>query len=598
MRARHGATSCIRRVEHWGLALRLVYAAALALMLATVGLTPGHGQAPAGGTSAPRAAASGGEEPAGPDTPVSAPATIAVPEPKATPAQATLDLSGPWKFKGDWDESGLGQGWEKPELNDSDWRQLHVPARWEEQGVMTPNPRWPSTVANDGYNGYAWYRRHVTVPADWADAVVRFQSGWIDDFDWVYINGTLVGAMTQEGREAPRDYLIPPGVLKAGADNVIAIRVSDTGGDGGMREGPVELVNVSASEAEAAETEAALEEQYPERRNEIVNIGGGVDVPADTMVEGDVVAIGGSAEVKGYVQGSVVAIGGNVYVRPGSRIDGDAVAIGGTVVQEGDGRIGGSVVNGPLLPGGLISRIVKGVAEREGARRFVVWPFGVLRPLGRAGEFLSNLLFWAIVAAILVLLFPRRLEVMAGALPEAPGRAAAYGIGGFFVTSAGMVMLIMVAVALCVILAMTVIGIPLIPVVGIGLVGAILLLPFLALLGTVAVWLSLGRAVTARTGLHEPRTIWAALLGLLIVGIATLIPGIGPLIGVTLLIFGFGVALMTGMGSNVTWAQRRFGGGRKTEQAAPDEPAAEASQASAPEAPEQQQPSTDEPSEH
>jgi hypothetical protein len=576
--------------------LRLAYAAALALMLATVGLTPGHGEAPTEGTSAPSVAASAGGEPAGPDTPVSAPAMAAVPEPEATPAQTTIDLSGPWQFKGDWEESGLAQGWEKPELNDADWRQLHVPATWEEQGIMTPNPRWPSTIANDGYNGYAWYRRHVTVPADWADAAVRFQSGWIDDFDWVYVNGTMVGAMTGEGRETPRDYLIPPGVLKAGADNVIAIRVSDTGGFGGMREGPVELVNVSASEAEAARTEAALEREYPDRRNEIVNIGGGVDVPAGTMVEGDVVAIGGSADVKGYVQGSVVAIGGNVYARPGSKIDGDAVAIGGTVVKEGDAQLGGSVVNGPLLPGGLISRIVKGAVRQQSAHRFLVWPFGVLRPLGRPGQFLSNLLFWAIVTVILVLLFPRRLEVMAGALPEAPGRAAAYGIGGFFVTSAGVVMVVMVAVALCVILAMTVIGIPLIPVVGIGLVGAILLLPFLALLGTVAVWLSLGRAAVARTGSGEPRTIWAALLGLLIIAIPTVIPGLGPLIGVTLLIFGFGVALMTGMGSNVKWAQRRFGGGRKTEQAAPGEAAEPEAPAQTGDAPEEQQPSTDEPS--
>lgn len=589
MKARHGAASRIRRVEHWGLALRVVCAAALALMLVTVGLTPGHGQAPVEGTSAPSVEASAGEEPAGPDTPVSAPAMAAVPEPEATPAQTTINLSGPWQFKGDWEESGLAQGWENPELNDADWRQLHVPATWEEQGIMTPNPRWPSTGANDGYNGYAWYRTHVTVPADWAGAVVRFRSGWIDDFDWVYVNGTLVGATTQDGVQRPRDYLIPPGVLKVGAGNVIAIRVSDTGEHGGMREGPVELVNVSAAEAEEARTEAELERQYPERRNEIVNIGGGVDVPASTMVEGDVVAIGGSADVKGYVQGSVVAIGGNVYARPGSRIDGDAVAIGGTVVQEGDGSIGGSVVNGPLLPGGLISRIVKGAVHQRGPGAFMVWPFRALRPLGRTGQFLSNLLFWAIVAAILVLLFPRRLEVMAGALPEAPGRAAAYGIGGFFVTSAGTVMALMVGAALCVILAMTVIGIPLIPVVGIGLVGLVLLLPFLALLGTVAVWLSLGRALAARTGLSEPRTIWAALLGLLIVAIPTVIPGLGPLIGVTLLIFGFGVALMTGMGSNVKWAQRRFGGGRKTEQgaqaSAPEEPAAEAAQA-------------DEPSEH
>jgi len=333
-------------------------------------------------------------------------------------------------------------------------------------------------------------------------------------------------------------------------------------------------VNIVAAEAEAAEARAALEREYSERRQELVKIGGGIEVPETMMVDGNAVAIGGAADVRGYVRGDVVAIGGNVHARPGSRIDGDAVSIGGIVAQEGNSHIGGSVVEGPFLPGGIISRIVKEAVERKERHPFVVWPFRGLRVLGRAGGFFSNLVFWAIVTAIVVLLFPRRLEVMARALPETPGRAAAYGIGGFVVTSAAVATIFLVGIALCVMLAVTIIGIPLIPVVGAGVFAAMLVLPLLTLVGSIAVWLSLGRAAAARTGAAELRAIWAALLGLLMVALATLIPGIGPLIVVTLLIFGFGVALMTGMGADVEWAHRRLGFGGKSETQASQEPPA------------------------
>ena len=103
MKARHGATSCIRRVEHWRLGLRLAYAAALALMLATVGLTAGHGQAPTEGINVypvPSPKASGGEEQVSPSERA---ATIqqlqeVLIEPVNAAARTTLDLSGPWKF--------------------------------------------------------------------------------------------------------------------------------------------------------------------------------------------------------------------------------------------------------------------------------------------------------------------------------------------------------------------------------------------------------------------------------------------------------------------------------------------------------------------
>ena len=78
--------------------------------------------------------------------------------------------------------------------------------------------------------------------------------GKIDDIDQVFINGTLVGSTgkfpTRRGEEASsgeeydafRGYFIPDGLLKKNQKNVIAVRVLDTGGAGGVYEGPVGII--------------------------------------------------------------------------------------------------------------------------------------------------------------------------------------------------------------------------------------------------------------------------------------------------------------------------------------------------------------------
>jgi sialate O-acetylesterase len=79
--------------------------------------------------------------------------------------------------------------------------------------------------------------------------------GKIDDIDQVYINGTLVGSTgefrtdsrfddpaTGQEYNAFRGYYLPEGLLKKNQKNVIAVRVFDSGGDGGIYEGPVGII--------------------------------------------------------------------------------------------------------------------------------------------------------------------------------------------------------------------------------------------------------------------------------------------------------------------------------------------------------------------
>ena len=79
--------------------------------------------------------------------------------------------------------------------------------------------------------------------------------GKIDDIDQVYINGTFIGSTgtfptksnpdvyTSAEYNAFRGYYLPVGFLKKGQKYVIAVRVLDTGGTGGIYEGPVGIMS-------------------------------------------------------------------------------------------------------------------------------------------------------------------------------------------------------------------------------------------------------------------------------------------------------------------------------------------------------------------
>src|SRR6185503_1719057 len=64
--------------------------------------------------------------------------------------------------------------------------------------------------------------------------------GAIDDIDTTWVNGVRVGATS--GWDELRKYRVPAGVLKGG-DNIVAVRVLDTGAGGGLwGETPLQIV--------------------------------------------------------------------------------------------------------------------------------------------------------------------------------------------------------------------------------------------------------------------------------------------------------------------------------------------------------------------
>lgn len=149
---------------------------------------------------------------------------------------ARVDLPGQWKFEIDPDNKGARGKWQLPEFDDSAWRMLNVPDLWENQGVTNYNPRFPDSKRP--YDGFAWYRCQVQIPASMADRDdLHLVLGIVDDMDVTYLNGERIGQTGTETPNAysvPRSYPIPRGVIKPGAMNTIAVRVFDNLGGGGM----------------------------------------------------------------------------------------------------------------------------------------------------------------------------------------------------------------------------------------------------------------------------------------------------------------------------------------------------------------------------
>jgi hypothetical protein len=74
-----------------------------------------------------------------------------------------------------------------------------------------------------------------------------------------------------------------------------------------------------------------------------VHIGSSIVVGEDELVTDPVVSIGGNVTVLGRVDDDVVAVGGSVRLGPKARVRGDVTAVGGSVDQERGATIGGTV---------------------------------------------------------------------------------------------------------------------------------------------------------------------------------------------------------------------------------------------------------------
>lgn len=138
-------------------------------------------------------------------------------------------------FAVDPDEQGVRRNYHLPGFDDSKWRSIKLGVDWEGQGVTMDNPRYGNSAMP--YDGDAWYRIRIRIPESWRGRQLMFHADSIDDLDWVWFNGTLIGHTGKEHPNywaAPRNYRVPQDKILFGGENLIAVRVRDLAGNGGI----------------------------------------------------------------------------------------------------------------------------------------------------------------------------------------------------------------------------------------------------------------------------------------------------------------------------------------------------------------------------
>ena len=108
--------------------------------------------------------------------------------------------------------------WADPAFDDRSWTAIRVPGYWEDQG-------YPAL------DGVAWYRTAFTLDSTALHHRLTLSLAAIDDDDIAWLNGVEIGRTN--GYNVERRYDLPDSALRAGR-NVLAIRVSDGGGGGGI----------------------------------------------------------------------------------------------------------------------------------------------------------------------------------------------------------------------------------------------------------------------------------------------------------------------------------------------------------------------------
>lgn len=113
--------------------------------------------------------------------------------------------------------------------------QIFVPGFWENWGY-------------NHYDGAVNYTTSFSISADYAAESLVLVLGLIDDIDKVYLNDNLIGSVDMlmkrsdnKGTEYRkfRGYEIPASLIVFGRENTLRVKVIDTGGPGGIYEGPI-----------------------------------------------------------------------------------------------------------------------------------------------------------------------------------------------------------------------------------------------------------------------------------------------------------------------------------------------------------------------
>jgi len=267
-----------------------------------------------------------------------------------------------------------------------------------------------------------------------------------------------------------------------------------------------------------------------ECRGEAASFGGPVTVSG--RVAGDLASFGGPVEVSGRADGDVASFGGDLTLRSSATVAGGVTVVGGKLIQQPGATIKGEVHS---FDSRFLSALGPGLAQavRRAERRHQEdeGPGRVLIP-----GFLIGL---CVLPCLLVLFVPAQVEAVAAVVAADFWRAAGTGL-----------LIAMGILPGLVAMAVSILGIPFIPVALAVLAGALVT-------GLSAFFLLLSRRAHRNLGKEEPSTIRAVVscaAGVAAIAIlGGILPGIGGLLRLALFLTLCGGATL---GLGAVWLTR------------------------------------------
>ncbi|MDE2292118.1 MAG: polymer-forming cytoskeletal protein [Elusimicrobia bacterium] len=324
----------------------------------------------------------------------------------------------------------------------------------------------------------------------------------------------------------------------------------DTGDHGGsVRSGPVhiakgETLHEDLVASGPVDVEGTLD-------GDLVAMGSSVKVEGTVL--GDVASMGGPVEVSGMVKGDVASLGGGVTLKDGAQVLGDVSLMGGTLDRAPGAVVKGDVTHADM---GVLKRF-KGLVGDVHSWRHHPWrsdihedePMTPMRRLLGLAAATAFLLGMGMLIVLLSIFLPKQVETVARAAERDFWRSIGLGT----------LVLILIGPAL-VLMAVSIIGIPLIPL-------AVLLVCGAFVMALASFSLLLGERVFTALEKPAPRALagvasgYAVLAALFLAGKLVQVAGpAGGLLGGTFVlaaliilscavVVGFGAIWTTRMGS-------------------------------------------------
>jgi hypothetical protein len=249
----------------------------------------------------------------------------------------------------------------------------------------------------------------------------------------------------------------------------------------------------------------------------IVKIGNDVTIEEGVKVN-NVFVIGGQVTVDGFVENHVVTIGGSIVLTNTAVVGGNVISLGGIVVKGRGAEVHGNLteINSDDISGAISKALSD---EWEGWS----WFFAIVS----ISIFIGILILTMLIAHFI----PKPISVIATAIKDMPVKVIFWGV-------VGMILI----VPLAVLLAVSVVGIVLIPL-------EMTIVLCAVILGFIAVSQLVGRKLFTILKRNDQSMIRETIWGLIILWILGWIPYVGWMLKVFAIVIGLGGVLITRFGT-------------------------------------------------